>query len=81
MGCNVRRPINQEDLRFVPHIEQAMKSLPKDLRTCSECNEEVTIHKEYIPNPGDALPFADAEFVGCDAAIDRVIKGISDQQR
>jgi len=76
MSCNVRRPISQDCLRFLPKIGEIKNSLHKELLTCSECDEEVVIHTDIIPNPSFGLPFDKAEFVGCDAAIDKTIEAI-----
>jgi hypothetical protein len=77
MGCRAQRPINTNCLRDVPAIKRIMASLSREVRTCAECAEEVTINEsEHLPNPGAGIPFAKATILGCDAAIDKVIEGI-----
>jgi hypothetical protein len=40
------------------------------------CGEDVSIHKDAIPNHGTAVPFEKAEFVGCDTPLDKVAEAI-----
>ncbi|HYX71737.1 MAG TPA: hypothetical protein VE732_03125 [Nitrososphaera sp.] len=73
----MKRPISQDCLHDVPTIGSILKSLPEETRTCPECGELVIVHEsDYPPVPGDAIPFAEADLIGCDATIDKVIEGI-----
>ena len=80
MGCNVHRPIDPAYFTNIPRVREILKSLPEEVRICSECGKEVEItQSDFIPNPGDATPFGRAAMVGCDASLDRAIAAIEKQ--
>ena len=74
----VRRPIDPSDFGSIPRIREIIKTLPKDVRVCSNHGEEVTIQeRDFCSNPGGFAPFGSADWVGCcDEAIDRVMEGV-----
>jgi hypothetical protein len=71
-----QRQIDPADFTAIPRTKDMIKTLPEEIRICSEHGEEVSINEsEFLPNPG--APFAKAAYIGCcDAAIDKVIEGI-----
>ena len=74
----VRRPIDPSDFSSIPRFREIIKTLPKDVRVCSNHGEEVTIQeRDFSSNPGGFAPFGSADWVGCcDEAIDRVMEGV-----
>ena len=77
MGCNVQRPIDPAYFANIPRVREMLKSLPEEVRVCSECGKEVEItESDYLSNPGDAAPFCHAAIVGCDTSLDRAIAAI-----
>ncbi|HEX3558879.1 MAG TPA: hypothetical protein VHU19_06735 [Pyrinomonadaceae bacterium] len=74
----VQRPIDHRDFTAIPRTKEMFRALPEKIRICSEHGKEVTItESEFLPDPGDSAPFAQAAYIGCcDAAIDKVIEGI-----
>jgi hypothetical protein len=77
-----QRPIDPADFTAIPRTRELIKSLPEEIRVCSEHGEEVTIREsEFLPNPGAGAPFAKAAFVGCcDTAINKVLESIRKAQ-
>jgi hypothetical protein len=74
MGCNVERPIDSSYFTSIPRIREFIKTLPEQIRTCSNCGKEVTLspERDFSENPGAGPPFAEVAFIGCDEAINRV---------
>jgi hypothetical protein len=74
MGCNIQRLIHPDYFKNILRIKEVLKNLPQNIRVCSKCGKEVDITlSEFIPNPGDAVPFAQAAMIGCDTSINEVI--------
>lgn len=73
-----QRSIDPTHFGDIPRTKEMIKSLPKEIRVCSEHGEEVTISEsEFLPNSGDGAPFAKAAYIGCcDAAIGKLMGGI-----
>ena len=81
MACNVQRPIDPAYFTNIPSVREMLKSLPQEIRVCSECGKEVEItQSDFIPNPGDAAPFGRAVMVGCDESLDKAIAAIGKLQ-
>src|SRR6267142_485831 len=70
--------IHPADSTAIPRTREIIKTLPEEIRICSEHGEEVTIQEsDFSSNPGGFAPFGKADWVGCcDAAIARVIEGV-----
>jgi len=73
-----QRPIHPSEFTAISRTKEMIKTLPEEIRICSEHGEEVTINEsEFLPNPSAGALFAKAAYVGCcDVAIDKVIEGV-----
>ena len=77
MGCREQMDIRGACLRYVPTIQRIIESLPKDVRTCSKCEEAVILQvTEHLPNQGGGIPFGKAAILGCDESLGKVIERI-----
>lgn len=60
-------------LDFV-RMDDLMRSLSAESRTCSECNEVVNLYAFPSDNPGPGQTFEKVTVVGCERMIDSVLE-------
>ncbi|MBC8031220.1 MAG: hypothetical protein H7Z16_13980 [Pyrinomonadaceae bacterium] len=77
MGCRAQINIRGDCLANIPTIQRLIESLPKEVRTCSKCQEEAIVQvSEHLLHQDGGIPFGEAAIFGCDESLDKVIESV-----